>query len=256
MLRSIRALSFFFFLTSSYSFFLISSSFFSAPSSSFLKYYHHTFSVFSDLRLFLAYLCFSHKLDIDFPIFEIYSLLPISHFVCDPLILPLLVLHTWLLLFLFNSQHFYIFLSFIILTIVVIIIIIIKKASITFYHQKILHGFDFDYVCDHVHVYVCVGVVTKPFGFEGRRRMQQALQAIENLRAVVDTLIIVSNDRSVLFPSLLAVFSFFVLNFCPTNFLTVTLTFAAFFTLVILFNLLLYEPHSFVINSITINSSQ
>lgn len=40
-----------------------------------------------------------------------------------------------------------------------------------------------------------VGVVTKPFGFEGRRRMQQALQAIENLRAVVDTLIIVSNDR-------------------------------------------------------------
>lgn len=38
-------------------------------------------------------------------------------------------------------------------------------------------------------------MVTKPFGFEGRRRMQQALQAIENLRAVVDTLIIVSNDR-------------------------------------------------------------
>lgn len=40
-----------------------------------------------------------------------------------------------------------------------------------------------------------VGVVTKPFGFEGRKRMQQALAAIENLRAVVDTLIIVSNDR-------------------------------------------------------------
>lgn len=40
-----------------------------------------------------------------------------------------------------------------------------------------------------------VGVVTKPFGFEGKKRMQQALQAIENLRAVVDTLIIVSNDR-------------------------------------------------------------
>eukprot|EP01038_Epipyxis_sp_PR26KG_P008743 gene8743-11815_t len=40
-----------------------------------------------------------------------------------------------------------------------------------------------------------VGVVTKPFGFEGRRRMQQALGAIEKLRAVVDTLIIVSNDR-------------------------------------------------------------
>jgi len=40
-----------------------------------------------------------------------------------------------------------------------------------------------------------VAVVTKPFGFEGRRRMQQALKAIEELRAVVDTLIIVSNDR-------------------------------------------------------------
>eukprot|EP01034_Spumella_vulgaris_P021364 gene21364-27394_t len=40
-----------------------------------------------------------------------------------------------------------------------------------------------------------VGVVTKPFAFEGRRRMQQALQSIETLRAVVDTLIIVSNDR-------------------------------------------------------------
>ena len=40
-----------------------------------------------------------------------------------------------------------------------------------------------------------VGVVTKPFGFEGKRRMQQALTAIDNLREVVDTLIIVSNDR-------------------------------------------------------------
>lgn len=40
-----------------------------------------------------------------------------------------------------------------------------------------------------------VGVVTKPFAFEGKRRMNQALAAIEELRAVVDTLIIVSNDR-------------------------------------------------------------
>jgi cell division protein FtsZ len=40
-----------------------------------------------------------------------------------------------------------------------------------------------------------VGVVTKPFGFEGRKRMQQALEGIDNLRAAVDTLIIVSNDR-------------------------------------------------------------
>lgn len=40
-----------------------------------------------------------------------------------------------------------------------------------------------------------VGVVTKPFGFEGRRRMQQAISSIEKLREMVDTLIIVSNDR-------------------------------------------------------------
>mmetsp|Transcript_18545 Transcript_18545/g.42404 ORF Transcript_18545/g.42404 Transcript_18545/m.42404 type:complete len:304 (-) Transcript_18545:936-1847(-) len=40
-----------------------------------------------------------------------------------------------------------------------------------------------------------VGVVTKPFGFEGRKRMRQAERAIEELREVVDTLIVVSNDR-------------------------------------------------------------
>ncbi|ABW98307.1 ftsZ (nucleomorph) [Hemiselmis andersenii] len=40
-----------------------------------------------------------------------------------------------------------------------------------------------------------VGVVTKPFGFEGRRRMQQATDAITNLRERVDTLIVVSNDK-------------------------------------------------------------
>merc|ERR1719329_1777132 len=40
-----------------------------------------------------------------------------------------------------------------------------------------------------------VGVVTKPFAFEGRRRMQQANDAITNLRDHVDTLIVVSNDK-------------------------------------------------------------
>jgi cell division protein FtsZ len=40
-----------------------------------------------------------------------------------------------------------------------------------------------------------VGVVTKPFGFEGRRRGQQAEQGIENLRDKVDTLIVIENDR-------------------------------------------------------------
>jgi len=40
-----------------------------------------------------------------------------------------------------------------------------------------------------------VGVVTKPFGFEGRHRMKQADKAIEELKKHVDTLIVVSNDK-------------------------------------------------------------
>lgn len=40
-----------------------------------------------------------------------------------------------------------------------------------------------------------VGVITKPFSFEGRRRAECAARAIENLRTKVDTLIVVSNDR-------------------------------------------------------------
>jgi cell division protein FtsZ len=40
-----------------------------------------------------------------------------------------------------------------------------------------------------------VGVVTRPFGFEGRRRSVQAEQGIQELRAAVDTLIIIPNQR-------------------------------------------------------------
>jgi len=40
-----------------------------------------------------------------------------------------------------------------------------------------------------------VGVVTKPFGFEGPRRAAQAEAGIEALRAEVDTLIVVPNQR-------------------------------------------------------------
>jgi cell division protein FtsZ len=40
-----------------------------------------------------------------------------------------------------------------------------------------------------------VGVVTKPFTFEGGRRSQQAEKGIANLRAQVDTLITIPNDR-------------------------------------------------------------
>jgi cell division protein FtsZ len=40
-----------------------------------------------------------------------------------------------------------------------------------------------------------IGVVTRPFGFEGKRRAVQADSGIERLRAEVDTLIVIPNDR-------------------------------------------------------------
>ncbi|MFL6179694.1 MAG: cell division protein FtsZ, partial [Actinomycetes bacterium] len=40
-----------------------------------------------------------------------------------------------------------------------------------------------------------IGVVTRPFGFEGRRRALQAETGIEELRDEVDTLIVIPNDR-------------------------------------------------------------
>src|SRR5256714_129602 len=40
-----------------------------------------------------------------------------------------------------------------------------------------------------------VGVVTRPFAFEGRRRAQQAEQGIANLADKVDTLIVIENNR-------------------------------------------------------------
>jgi cell division protein FtsZ len=40
-----------------------------------------------------------------------------------------------------------------------------------------------------------VGVVTKPFMFEGRKRMQHAERGVENLKGIVDTLVTIPNDR-------------------------------------------------------------
>jgi cell division protein FtsZ len=40
-----------------------------------------------------------------------------------------------------------------------------------------------------------IGVVTRPFGFEGKRRAAQADSGIERLRGEVDTLIVIPNDR-------------------------------------------------------------
>ena len=40
-----------------------------------------------------------------------------------------------------------------------------------------------------------VGVVTRPFTFEGRRRTNQAEEGISGLQSQVDTLIIIPNDK-------------------------------------------------------------
>ena len=40
-----------------------------------------------------------------------------------------------------------------------------------------------------------VAIVTKPFSFEGKKRMTQALEGLEELKKHVDTLIIIPNDR-------------------------------------------------------------
>lgn len=40
-----------------------------------------------------------------------------------------------------------------------------------------------------------IGVVTKPFSFEGKRRLNQAQQGLEKLRECVDALIVIPNDK-------------------------------------------------------------
>ncbi len=40
-----------------------------------------------------------------------------------------------------------------------------------------------------------VGVVTKPFGFEGKKRMTQAMAGIDSLLGKVDSLLVIPNDR-------------------------------------------------------------
>ena len=40
-----------------------------------------------------------------------------------------------------------------------------------------------------------VAIVTKPFSFEGKKRMQNALEGLEDLKKHVDTLIVIPNDR-------------------------------------------------------------
>ena len=42
---------------------------------------------------------------------------------------------------------------------------------------------------------LCIGIVTKPFAFEGKKRLRQAEQGLAELRRTVDTMIVVPNDR-------------------------------------------------------------
>ena len=44
-----------------------------------------------------------------------------------------------------------------------------------------------------------VGVVTKPFSFEGKKRTRQAMSGIENLEQAVDSLITIPNQKIALF---------------------------------------------------------
>lgn len=40
-----------------------------------------------------------------------------------------------------------------------------------------------------------VGIVTKPFSFEGKKRMEQAIKGLEELKKHVDTIVVIPNDR-------------------------------------------------------------
>jgi len=40
-----------------------------------------------------------------------------------------------------------------------------------------------------------VGIVTVPFGFEGRKRRQQAELGLEEMRKAVDTLLVINNEK-------------------------------------------------------------
>ena len=56
-----------------------------------------------------------------------------------------------------------------------------------------------------------IAVVTKPFGFEGRRRMENAERGIKQLKDSVDTLVIIQNEKLlkiVKIPLELGIFSF------------------------------------------------
>ena len=58
-----------------------------------------------------------------------------------------------------------------------------------------------------------IGVVTKPFTFEGKKRLSQAERGIESLKGKVDTLVVIPNDK--LFPpcSIVLLYPFLVCRY-------------------------------------------
>ena len=49
-------------------------------------------------------------------------------------------------------------------------------------------------ICQNIGA-LTIGIVTKPFSFEGKRRMEQAIRGLDELKKHVDTLIVIPNDR-------------------------------------------------------------
>lgn len=49
-------------------------------------------------------------------------------------------------------------------------------------------------ICNELGI-LTVGIVTTPFSYEGKKRLQQAADGIRNLKEYVDTLLIISNDK-------------------------------------------------------------
>ena len=60
---------------------------------------------------------------------------------------------------------------------------------------EVLRGADMVFVTAKEMGILTIGVVTKPFTFEGKKRLSQAERGIESLKGKVDTLVVIPNDK-------------------------------------------------------------
>ena len=65
-----------------------------------------------------------------------------------------------------------------------------SKAEVS----EILRGADMVFVTAEMGI-LTIGVVTKPFTFEGKKRLSQAERGVESLKGKVDTLVVIPNDK-------------------------------------------------------------